>query len=56
MTLGLIADMWDADDQQYTVAYIVLSSVGGSVLGPIIGAFVQRRLSWHWNFWIEVSV
>ncbi len=56
VTLGLIADMWDADDQQYAVAYIVLSSVGGSVLGPIIGAFVQRWLSWHWNFWIQVSL
>ena len=56
VTLGLIADMWYADDQQYAVAYIVLSSVGGSVLGPIIGAFVQRWLSWHWNFWIQVSL
>lgn len=56
VTLGLIADMWDADDQQYAVAYIVLSSVGGSVLGPIVGAFVQRWLSWHWNFWVQVSV
>ena len=56
VTLGLIADMWDADDQQYAVAYIVLSSVGGSVLGPIIGAFVQRWLSWHWNFWVQVSL
>ena len=55
VTLGLIADMWDADDQQYAVAYIVLSSVGGSVLGPIVGAFVQRWLSWHWNFWVQVS-
>ena len=55
VTLGLIADMWDADDQQYAVAYIVLSSVGGSVLGPIIGAFVQRWLTWHWNFWIQVG-
>lgn len=56
VTLGLIADMWDADDQQYAVAYIVLSSVGGSVLGPIVGAFVQRWLSWHWNFWVQVSL
>ena len=54
VTLGLIADMWDADDQQYAVAYIVLSSVGGSVVGPIVGAFVQRWLSWHWNFWVQV--
>lgn len=54
VTLGLIADMWKADDQQYAVAFIVLSSVGGSVVGPIVGAFVQRWLSWHWNFWVQL--
>lgn len=56
VTLGLIADMWEADDQQYAVAFIVLSSVGGSVVGPIVGAFVQRWLSWHWNFWVQVKL
>ncbi|MCJ1279306.1 hypothetical protein MMC21_007130 [Puttea exsequens] len=54
VTLGMVADMWEADDQQYAVAYIVLSSVGGSALGPVIGAFVQRWLSWHWIFWIQL--
>ncbi|KAI9818059.1 MAG: hypothetical protein M1827_000683 [Pycnora praestabilis] len=54
VTLGMVADMWQADDQQYAVAYIVLSSVGGSVVGPIVGAFVQRYLSWRWNFWVQL--
>ena len=43
-----------SDDQQYAVAYIVLSSVGGTVIGPIFGAFIQRYLSWHWNFWVQL--
>ena len=54
VTLGMVADMWEADDQQYAVAYVVLSSVGGSVLGPIVGGFIQAYLSWHWNFWIQL--
>ncbi|KAI9704293.1 MAG: hypothetical protein M1836_007154 [Candelina mexicana] len=54
VTLGMVADMWEADDQQYAVAFIVLSSVGGSVVGPIVGAFQQRYLSWQWNFWIQL--
>lgn len=54
VTLGMVADMWEADDQQYAVAYVVLSSVGGSVLGPIVGGFIEAYLSWHWIFWIQL--
>ena len=54
VTLGMVADMWTADDQQYAVAYIVLSSVGGSVLGPVIGGFIEENLTWHWAFWVQL--
>lgn len=49
-----VADMWDADDQQYAIAFVVLSSVGGSVVGPIVGGFLQANLDWHWNFWVQL--
>ena len=52
--MGMVADMWEADNQQYAVAFVVLSSVGGTSIGPVIGAFIQRYLSWHWNFWIQL--
>lgn len=54
VTLGMVADMWEADTQQYAVAYIVFSSVGGSVLGPIVGGFVEQFLPWRWNIWIQL--
>lgn len=54
VTLGMIADMFDADNQQYAVAYIVLSSVGGSILGPIVGGFVEAFLPWRWCMWIQL--
>ncbi|KAF2197011.1 MFS general substrate transporter [Delitschia confertaspora ATCC 74209] len=54
VTLGMVADMWDADTQQYAVAYVVFSSVGGSVLGPIIGGFVEEYLAWRWCIWIQL--
>ncbi|KAB8298755.1 hypothetical protein EYC80_000930 [Monilinia laxa] len=54
VTLGMIADMWDADNQQYAVAFVVFSSVGGSTLGPIIGGFVEANLAWRWNIWIQL--
>ena len=54
VTLGMIADMWESDVQQYAVAYVVFSSVGGSVLGPIVGGFVEQFLAWRWNIWIQL--
>ena len=54
VTLGMIADMWDADNQQYAVAYVVFSSVGGSILGPVVGGFVEQFLAWRWNIWIQL--
>ncbi|KAF2403256.1 MFS general substrate transporter [Trichodelitschia bisporula] len=54
VTLGMIADMWDADDQQYAVAYIVFSSVGGSALGPIVGGFIEKYLDWRWCIWVQL--
>ena len=47
VTLGMIADMWESDTQQYAVAFVVFSSVGGSVLGPIIGGFAEAYLEWR---------
>ncbi|KAI6090990.1 MFS general substrate transporter [Hypoxylon rubiginosum] len=58
VTLGMIADMFESDRQQYAVAYIVFSSVGGSILGPIVGGFVESFLppseSWRWCMWIQL--
>jgi MFS family permease len=54
VTLGMIADMWEADNQQYAVAFVVFSSVGGSVLGPVIGGFSEAFLDWRWSIWIQL--
>ncbi|KAI4215466.1 MAG: hypothetical protein LQ351_001935 [Letrouitia transgressa] len=54
VTLGMIADLWDSDNQQYAVAFVVFSSVGGSILGPIIGGPVELKLDWTWSIWIQL--
>jgi len=54
VTLGMVADMWEADDQGYAVAFVVFSSVGGSVVGPVVGGFVEEFLDWRWVFWIQL--
>lgn len=54
VTLAMVADMWEADNQQYAVAFIVFSSVGGSILGPVVGGFVEQYCAWQWNIWIQL--
>lgn len=56
VTLGVLADMWEPDEQEYAVAFLVLSSVGGSVVGAIIGAIVQEYKSLPWIFWTQLLV
>lgn len=56
VTLGVVADLFDADDQQYAVAFIVLSSVGGTSIGPVIGGFIQGLAvsPLYWIFWTQL--
>ncbi|KAJ5678723.1 hypothetical protein N7462_006967 [Penicillium macrosclerotiorum] len=54
VTLGVIADMWEPDDQEYAVAFLVLSSVGGSVVGAVVGGFVEVRQPLAWIFWVQL--
>ncbi|KAL8735187.1 MAG: hypothetical protein Q9166_001063 [cf. Caloplaca sp. 2 TL-2023] len=54
VTLGMVADMWEPNDQQYAVAFVVFSSVGGSIFGPIIGGFSEKYLRWTWSIWIQL--
>ncbi|KAI1799901.1 MFS general substrate transporter [Daldinia bambusicola] len=56
VTLALISDMYDphTPEHQYATAFIVLSSVGGSLLGPIFGGFIEVYLPWRWVIWIQL--
>ena len=56
VTLGMVADMWEPEEQGYAVAFIVFSSVGGSVVGPIVGGYLATYLPWSWNFWVQLML
>ena len=57
VTLGMVADFYvrrcesamltaqTAEDHGYGLAFVVFSSVFGSVLGPIVGGYVQPGLA-----------
>ncbi|KAI0886390.1 major facilitator superfamily domain-containing protein [Annulohypoxylon maeteangense] len=56
VTLGVVADMYTIRRQEYPLAFIVLSSVGGSIIGPIIGGFLETYLDWTWCIWVQLIV
>ncbi|KAB8648492.1 hypothetical protein FH972_026148 [Carpinus fangiana] len=62
VTLGMVADMWEADDQQYAIGYVVLSSVGGSTIGAVFGGLMQDQFGNNdsttiaWNFWMQLII
>ncbi|WFC97206.1 hypothetical protein MBRA1_003872 [Malassezia brasiliensis] len=62
VTLGIVADLFDVDDQQYAIAFIVLSSVAGTSVGPLVGGFIAGGVksekkyltALYWIFWVQL--
>ncbi|KAJ5642356.1 hypothetical protein N7490_006356 [Penicillium lividum] len=54
VTLGLVADVYEPDEQQFPLAFIVFSSCIGTSIGGVIGGPIERFLSWEWFFWIQL--
>jgi hypothetical protein len=54
VTMGMVADMFDKDEQQYAVLWASLFSCLGAVLGGIAGGPVEQYLNFRWNFWIQL--
>ncbi|KAF6814828.1 multidrug transporter [Colletotrichum sojae] len=54
VTLGMVADLYQPEEQQWAVLFVVLSSVFGTSVGPVVGGPIQAFLPWYWNFWIQL--
>ncbi|KAI0110412.1 major facilitator superfamily domain-containing protein [Nemania sp. FL0031] len=57
VTLGMVSDLYDSDSQERAIAFVVFSSVFGSILGPVIGGFVELlppKEAWRWCIWIQL--
>ncbi|KAF2110101.1 major facilitator superfamily domain-containing protein [Lophiotrema nucula] len=54
VTLGVVADMFDTDDQQFAVLWVALWSCSGAVIGGILGGPIEHFLPWRWNFYIQI--
>ncbi|EAT78332.2 hypothetical protein SNOG_14461 [Parastagonospora nodorum SN15] len=47
-------DAWVDRGPHWALNFIVLSSTIGTSIGGVIGGPIERYLSWHWNFWIQL--
>jgi MFS family permease len=54
VTLGMVADMFSPQAQQFAMLYVVFSSCAGSVIAPIVGGFITEYASWHWVFYTQL--
>ncbi|KXH64206.1 major facilitator superfamily transporter [Colletotrichum salicis] len=54
VTLGMVADLYQPEEQQWAVLFVVLSSVLGTSVGPVAGGPIQKFLPWYWNLWIQM--
>jgi MFS family permease len=55
VTLGIVADMFLADEQQHAVAWASLFSCLGAVIGGIAGGPIQQFApTWRWNPWAQL--
>ncbi|KAF2259707.1 MFS general substrate transporter [Lojkania enalia] len=55
VTLGMVADMFEPEEQQFAVLWASLWSCLGAVLGGICGGPIQQHLPWRYNFWIQLA-
>lgn len=54
VTLGMVADMFGPENQQFAMLYVVFSSCAGSVVAPIIGGFITQYANWRWVFYSQI--
>ncbi|KAI1338922.1 major facilitator superfamily domain-containing protein [Xylariaceae sp. FL0016] len=56
VTLAVVNDLWKPDEikMQYGCLTIVFSSVSGSIVGPIIGGFLETFLGWQWCIFVQI--
>merc|ERR1712115_428839 len=50
----MVADLFQPEEQQWGIAFVVLSSVAGTTVGPIVGGPIEKYLPLQWNFWIQL--
>lgn len=57
VTLAVVADMYEPDEHQFALAYMVLVSCFGITGGGFIGGILEQRApKAKWNFWTQMAL
>ncbi|KAI0300487.1 MFS general substrate transporter [Multifurca ochricompacta] len=48
---GVIGDLFDAEHRGQAIAIYSLAPLLGPVVGPLAGAWIAEKSTWHWVFW-----
>src|SRR5436190_16342879 len=55
-TLALVAEIWTAERRGLPLGVVGAVQELGSVLGPLYGALILARWTWHTIFWLNLVV
>ena len=56
VTLTIVGDLYPARERGKVQGYLASVWAISAVLGPMVGGFIIRNLSWAWIFWINVPI
>lgn len=51
-SVGIISDMWEAEDQSWPVNAFAISAEAGASLGAVFGGYILVAAGWRWIFGI----
>jgi EmrB/QacA subfamily drug resistance transporter len=56
VTLAVVGDLFPLERRSVLLGVVAGTAEAGGVLGPLWGAAVLERLSWHWIFYLNVPL
>ncbi|KAI5808544.1 major facilitator superfamily domain-containing protein [Peziza echinospora] len=54
MVGGVISDIYHAEDRSFPMSLFTTTAIGGTGIGPVISAFINRDLGWRWIHWFQL--
>jgi EmrB/QacA subfamily drug resistance transporter len=56
VTLTIVADLYPARERGKVQGYLASVWAVSAVVGPMVGGFIIRDMSWAWIFWMNVPI